>query len=308
MADSLPGDRLPLVAAALAGIEEHRQGLTANDLAEAITAEQLFLEYQPKIDCRLGEVIGVEALVRWRHPVRGIIPPDHFLGLAEECALIHQLTDWVAASAARQGAAWHAHHLPLDVAVNISAKNLQNSDLPDQLAEHCRDAGIDCSVMTLELTETGATREAVQMMDVLTRLRLEGFRLSIDDFGTGYSSLLQLQQMPFTEVKIDRSFVIGMMNDDSCKIIVQHIIGLAGKLGLKSVAEGVEEAPALASLIASGCDLAQGYYLGRPMAADKVHLFISNRSVAQKILNISAFIDVGVVDKPLSKWRPGIWE
>jgi diguanylate cyclase len=113
--------------------------------------------------------------------------------------------------------------------------------------------------------------------------------------------------MPFTEVKIDRSFVIGMMTDDSCKIIVQHIIDLAGKLGLKSVAEGVEEVSALASLIASGCDLAQGYYLSRPMAADKIPLFISNRSVAQIMANISPLIGVGAIDKPLSKWRPGIW-
>jgi EAL domain-containing protein (putative c-di-GMP-specific phosphodiesterase class I) len=246
----------------------------SRELATAIGADQLFLEYQPKLDCRLGRITGVEALVRWRHPVHGVIPPDQFIALAEGSDLIHRLTDWVVATAARQAAIWHAEQLPLHMAVNISAKDLEDLDLPDRLADHCRAAGINPAVMTLELTETGAMREAVQMMDVLTRLRIKGFNLSIDDFGTGYSSLVQLQKMPFSEIKIDRAFVMKMMQDESCAAIVDIILHLARRLRLKSVAEGVEDGSALDSLINMGCDEAQGYYLSRPLAADRIAEFV----------------------------------
>jgi EAL domain-containing protein (putative c-di-GMP-specific phosphodiesterase class I) len=130
-------------------------------------------------------------------------------------------------------------------------------------------------LVTLELTETGAMREALQMMDVLTRLRLKGFKLSIDDFGTGFSSLVQLQNMPFSEVKIDRSFVIQMMENEGCKAIVEIVIDLARKLGLQSVAEGVEDEATLHSLMTLGCNVAQGYHLSRPVAADRIPEFIS---------------------------------
>src|SRR6266481_3270230 len=155
------------------------------DLAHAIAADELFLEYQPKLDCRLGG-----------------------------------LTDRVVAAAAAQTARWHAANLSLEVAVNISARDLEDIELPDRLEQHCRAAGIDPGFMTLELTETSAMREAVQMMDVLTRLRLKGFSLSIDDFGTGYSSLVQLQRMPFSELKIDQSFVMQMPHNRGCRGIV----------------------------------------------------------------------------------------
>jgi EAL domain-containing protein (putative c-di-GMP-specific phosphodiesterase class I) len=248
----------------------------SSELAAAITGNQLFLEYQPKLDCRLRLITGVEALVRWRHPIHGVIPPDQFIALAEDSDLIHRLTDWVVAAAARQAAIWHGEQLALHVAVNISAKDLENLDLPDRLAAHCQAAGINPASMTLELTETGAMREAVQMMDVLTRLRLKGFSLSIDDFGTGYSSLVQLQKMPFSEIKIDRAFVVNMMQDESCAAIVDIVLHLARRLRLKSVAEGVEDALALESLIGMGCDEAQGYYLSRPLPADGVAAFARN--------------------------------
>ena len=249
--------------------------LLSEDLANAITADQLFLEYQLKLDCHVARMTGVEALVRWRHPVLGVIQPDQFIPLAEENELIHRLTDWVVMTAATQMAAWQVDNPALGIAVNISAKNVQDLTLPDRLHKFCRTAGIDCASITLELTETGAMREALQMMDVLTRLRLKGFMLSIDDFGTGFSSLVQLQKMPFSEVKIDRSFVIHMMNDESCMIIVEILIDLASKLGLKSVAEGVEDEAALHSLISMGCDVAQGYHLSRPLAADRIPAFIA---------------------------------
>jgi EAL domain-containing protein (putative c-di-GMP-specific phosphodiesterase class I)/CheY-like chemotaxis protein len=249
--------------------------LLSDDLADAITGHQLFLEYQLKLDCHLGRVTGVEALVRWSHPTLGILHPDQFVPLAEETDLIHGLTDWVVQAAARQVADWHVDNPALEVAVNIGAKNVEDLGLPDRLHEHCRAAGIDCTSITLELTETGAMREALQMMDVLTRLRLKGFKLSIDDFGTGFSSLVQLQKLPFSEVKIDRSFVTQMVKNEGCKAIVEIVIDLARRLGLRSVAEGVEDEAALHTLVKLGCDVAQGYYLARPVAADHIPAFIS---------------------------------
>jgi EAL domain-containing protein (putative c-di-GMP-specific phosphodiesterase class I) len=248
--------------------------LLSEDLADAIAAHQLFLEYQPKLDCRLGRVTGVEALVRWSHPTLGVLAPDRFVPLAEETDLIHRLTDWVVLTAAKQVAAWHMDNPTLEVAVNIAAKNIEDLGLPDRLHKLCRTAGAECTSITLELTETGATREAVQMMDVLTRLRLKGFRLSIDDFGTGFSSLAQLQKLPFSEVKIDRSFVTQMMENDGCKAIVEIVIDLARKLKLRSVAEGVEDEAALHALTRLGCDVAQGYYVARPVVADRIPAFI----------------------------------
>jgi EAL domain-containing protein (putative c-di-GMP-specific phosphodiesterase class I) len=256
--------------------------LLAADLDAALAADQLFLEYQPKLDCRLGRITGAEALVRWNHPTQGIIQPDQFIALAEETGLIHGVTDWVIATAAAQAASWRADHLGLEVAVavNFSASYLADLDLPDRLEQHCRTAGSEPAFLTLELTETGAMREAVQMMDVLTRLRLKGFRLSIDDFGTGYSSLVQLQRMPFSEVKVDLSFVTQMMNNTGCRVIVEIVIDLARKLGLTSVAEGVEEDAALKALIDMGCDTAQGYYISRPIAADLMPEFVANYEAA----------------------------
>ena len=242
----------------------------AGDLAEAIASDQLFLEYQPKLDLHEGRLSSVEALVRWRHPQHGLIRPDQFIGLAEETDLICRLTDWVAARAFLQVAQWSAADLPLQLAVNISARDLGDLNFPDRLVQHCRDAGIEPSRVTLELTETGAMREAIQMMDALVRLRIAGFSLSIDDFGTGYSSLVQLQKMPFSEIKVDREFVMQMTTDKDCKVIAELIIELGRRLGLKSVAEGVEDAAALEALAEAGCGSAQGYHLSRPVPADRI--------------------------------------
>src|SRR6266436_4139376 len=239
------------------------------------TLRELLAAFKPVPKTLLSTDLA-EALVRWRHPRLGIIRPDQFIALAEETDLIHRLTDWVVAEAAKQAAVWHADNLALEVAVNISAEDIEDLDLPERLDQRCRDAGIDPASMILELTETGAMREAVQMMDVLTRLRLRGFKLSIDDFGTGYSSLVQLQKIPFSELKIDRSFVMQMLDNRGCKVIVEIVIDLARKLGMNSVAEGVEAEEVLHTLIEMDCDMAQGYYLSRPLAADDVSEFVRN--------------------------------
>jgi EAL domain-containing protein (putative c-di-GMP-specific phosphodiesterase class I) len=262
--------RIELLQEMLAAYCRVPKHLLSADLAAAIETDQLFLEYQPKLDCRLGRFTGVEALVRWKHPEHGIIRPDEFIPLAEESDLIYGLTDWVVGTAARQQAAWLAEDVVLDVAVNISARDIEDLDLPERLERHCQNAGTDPSRMILELTETSAMREAVQMMDVLTRLRLKEFRLSIDDFGTGYSSLVQLQRMPFSEIKIDKSFVMYMTRNDSCRVIAKIVIDLARELGLTSVAEGVEDEAALMTLVDMGCHAAQGYHLSRPVSAQKI--------------------------------------
>jgi EAL domain-containing protein (putative c-di-GMP-specific phosphodiesterase class I) len=187
------------------------------------------------------------------------------------------VTDWVVAAAARQAAEWQAQGSPVDVAINISAMDVEDIELPERLDQHCQDAGIDPGSIVLELTETGVMREAVPMMDVLTRLRIRGFRLSIDDFGTGYSSLVQLQRMPFSEVKIDQSFVTHMLKSESCRVIVDIVIDLARKLGLKSVAEGVEDEATLMALRDMGCDVAQGCHLSPPVPASDIPAVIVSR-------------------------------
>ena len=267
----------------LAGFKRVPKLQLAADLSRAISTGQLFLEYQPKFDCRLSRVTGVEALVRWRHPLHGVIAPDQFIGLAEENGLIERLTDWVLGAAAQQGARWRSERgLALNIAVNVSAGDVENLDFPDRLARQCLKAGLDPEAVTIELTETSAMREAMLRMDVLTRLRLKGFKLSIDDFGTGYSSLVQLQKMPFSELKIDKSFVMQMSTNRGCRVIVEILVDLARKLGLSSVAEGVEDQTALDSLIEMGCDIAQGYYISRPVAADRIPDFAADSAAPQR--------------------------
>jgi EAL domain-containing protein (putative c-di-GMP-specific phosphodiesterase class I) len=248
--------------------EYSRETLHPVDIEVAVSQDQLLLEYQPKLDMRRRRITGAEALVRWQHPLRGRLAPDQFIGLAEQSGLIVKVTDWVFAEATRQTAIWRADGLALDIAINISAADIADIDLPNRLARHCAKAGIDPQFLTLELTETGAMREPVQMMDVLTRLRLKGFKLAIDDFGTGYSSLVQLKKMPFSELKIDQSFVMNMMTDRDCAVIVEIVVDLARKLGLASVAEGVEDESTLAALVKVGCDTAQGYYVSRPLGPE----------------------------------------
>jgi EAL domain-containing protein (putative c-di-GMP-specific phosphodiesterase class I) len=254
--------------------EYSRETLHPADVETAVAQDHLFLEYQPKLDMRRRRITGAEALVRWQHPVRGRIAPDQFIGLAEQSGLITEVTDWVVAKATRQAASWSADGLALNIAINISAADIADIDLPDRLMRHCANAGINPETLTLEVTETGAMREPVQMMDVLTRLRLKGFKLAIDDFGTGYSSLVQLQKMPFSELKIDQSFVMNMTTDRDCAVIVEIVIDLARKLGLASVAEGVEDEGTLAALAKMSCDTAQGYHLSRPLGAEAFLQFL----------------------------------
>lgn len=240
------------------------------ELRHAIDRKQLFLLYQPKIDLPSGRLIGVEALIRWDHPEHGVIPPDEFIPVAERSGLIKPLTLWVLESALGQCRAWHQAGLPLSVAVNLSARNLHDLELPEQVAGQLRASGVAPSRLELEITESVVMSDPSRAMDVLTRLSALGAKLSIDDFGTGYSSLGYLKRLPVHQLKIDKSFIIDLARNTGDTVIVRSTIELAHNLGLTVVAEGVETPEVRRKLIELGCDSAQGYGIGRPMAADDV--------------------------------------
>ena len=243
-------------------------GIAGEELGQAIAAGQLFLTYQPQIELPARRIGAAEALVRWRHPTRGIVPPDRFIPLAEQSGLIEPLTRWVIDTALAAAGEWRRRGSPLGIAINLSGRDMRDVDLPDRIGERCREFGLAPQSVTLELTEGAAMGDAIDAMDVLVRLRVKGFNLSVDDFGTGYSSLVRLHRMPFSELKIDRSFVGRLLDDPECGTIVDAIVGLAQRLRLRCVAEGVESAPVLDLLGRLGCDGAQGYHICRPVSAD----------------------------------------
>ena len=253
-------------------------------LRRAIADDELTLHYQPKVDCRTGEVCGVEALVRWQHPQHGMIPPDRFIPLAEQTGLIRPLTRWVLEAATRQARAWHDEGLMLSVAVNLSAHDLQDADLPRWLGEILDRWGVRGEWLKLELTESALMSDPAQAMQVLTALRDLGARIAIDDFGTGYSSLGYLKHLPAHELKIDRSFIRDMVQEERDHAIVRSTIELSHNLGLEAVAEGVEDEATLDLLGELGCDLAQGYYLSRPLPAAAVAAWCRARTPAPDTL------------------------
>lgn len=251
-------------------IGQDASALTPVRLAEGLEAGEFYLEYQPKIELETMRPVGVEALLRWRHPDMGLVPPMTFIPVAEESELIHRVTEWVLSEALRQREAWTNMQIALSVAVNLSAKNVDGDDLSALLARGAGAANLGPHQLILELTETAAMRDAERAADMLTRLRIKGVGLSIDDFGTGYSSLSQLQRLPFSEVKIDKSFVLDCTSSKENAAIVYAVIDLSHRLGLKVVAEGVETADALRLLAKAGCDAAQGYFISKPLGADKI--------------------------------------
>lgn len=257
--------------------------LTAADLDLALKNKELVLHFQPKLQLASGKLLGVEALVRWVHPVRGMIMPNDFISLAESSNLIDRLTEYVFTEAVSQASRWRAAGLPLTISINLSAKNLGRLDFPDVAQGYCAKLNVPASAVTFELTESAAMQDATRTMDVLTRLRLKGFHLSMDDFGTGYSSLMQLQRLPFSELKVDKSFVMGMDRLRDSAVIVKTIIGMAKNLELTAVAEGVESATALGQLRTLGCDFAQGFFISRSLPADNVPNCIRDRQGASGI-------------------------
>jgi EAL domain-containing protein (putative c-di-GMP-specific phosphodiesterase class I)/CheY-like chemotaxis protein len=236
-----------------------------DDLRRAIAAGELLNHYQPKVDLATGELVGVEALVRWQHPRTGLIFPDEFITLAEQNGLIDELTRTVLTATLQQARAWRDAGLDIHVAVNISMDSLAVLDFPEVVARLANDAGVAMSSVVLEVTESCFMKDIRAPLEILTRLRLKRIGLSIDDFGTGHSSLAQLRDIPFDELKLDRSFVNGSSKDLSLRAIVEGTLAIARQLGMKSVAEGVEERDDWNFLRALGCDVAQGYFIARPM-------------------------------------------
>lgn len=251
--------------------------VTPSELESAIFDNQLVLHYQPQINISSGELTGAEALVRWEHPEHGLIYPDLFIGLAEESGLIADLTAQVIRMAMDQVLKWKFANHVIPVSVNISAENITSLSLPEQLSNMLNKHELEPTMLTLEVTESALMGQLVTSLDILTRLRMKKINLSIDDFGTGYSSLSQLYRMPFTELKVDQSFVMNILSDEEAKGIVKTCIILGHELNMQVVAEGVEDLDTLEILKDMGCDIAQGYHIARPMPAESLLPWIQSR-------------------------------
>jgi diguanylate cyclase (GGDEF)-like protein len=240
------------------------------DLRTAIDRDELLLHFQPKLNLRSGEIEGFEALVRWQHPDRGLVPPDEFIPLAERTGLIHPLTRWVLEHAVAQSRGWLDQGLRMPVAVNVSARSVLDPNFPTVVAAILDDHDLPASLLDLEITETAMVADPNRAREVVTALAKLGVQLSIDDFGVGYTSLSHLKRLPVHELKIDRSFVANMNVDENDAVIVRSTVDLGRNLGLRVVAEGVESAEVSDLLLEIGCDLAQGYYFAGPMPAAEV--------------------------------------
>ncbi len=248
------------------------------ELRHALEREQLCLYYQPKVDLLSGEVVGMEALIRWQHPDLGLVSPDQFIHLAEETGLIVPIGEWVLRTACSQTKAWNeGRDRPLEVAVNLSGRQFDAGNLVDTVESALQAAGLDIGNLELEVTESAAMRDVDLGQATLHALRELGIGIAIDDFGTGYSSLSQMRRLPLTTLKIDRSFVTGVTENEDDAVIVRMIIDMARNLCLKVVAEGIETKAHAAFLEALRCDLGQGYLYARPLPAED---FL--RSVAEK--------------------------
>ena len=250
------------------------------ELRRALSREELVLHYQPKVELGSGVVIGVEALVRWQHPVHGLLPPFEFVPLAEQTGLIKPLTTYVLRTALAQLKAWHEAGHDLSVAVNVSERSLLDEDFPDEVAELLRWSGIQSNWLELEITEGTIMADPARAAEILVRLNRLGVGLSLDDFGTGYSSLSRLRELPIDEIKIDRSFVTGIEDNSRDVAIMRSTIELGHNLGCSVVAEGLETAGALERVAALGCDTAQGFHIARPLGPDALLDWLDGRVAA----------------------------
>jgi EAL domain-containing protein (putative c-di-GMP-specific phosphodiesterase class I) len=235
----------------------------------ALINNRLHMVYQPKVALEDGVLQRVEALVRWDDPVFGAVAPSRFVPLAERHGLIDPLTQWGLRTTLRQWLKWREQGRDTHIAFNISALSLQHLDFPDLVERMCRALAVPPDRLVLELTE-GATQPLVKLMDTLTRFRIKGIGLALDDFGTGFSSLMQLRQLPFTEVKIDRFFVRDMTTSNDSLLIVKATIDLAHGLGMTATAEGIETEAQAMRLRELGCDVGQGYWIAQPLEPAKL--------------------------------------
>jgi EAL domain-containing protein (putative c-di-GMP-specific phosphodiesterase class I)/CheY-like chemotaxis protein len=249
---------------------------TPADLHLAQRNAQWVLHYQPKVDLRTGALQGVEALVRWNHPVHGLLYPDRFIGLAEDCGVIDSLTEWVLGAVLVQLGQWHRDGLRIHAAVNVSMQNLQAPNFARKVGALVQQSCLSPQDLVLEVTESRVMAMPSAPLETLVRLRMQRFGLSIDDFGTGHSSLAQLRDVPFTELKIDRGFVHGARHNPLIRPMLEGSLGIARQLGLRAVAEGVENEDDWMLLRELDCAVAQGYFIGRPMAGEQLHSWLAD--------------------------------
>lgn len=239
-----------------------------SELRQAINREELMLYFQPKIDLKKLSFSGVEALIRWNHSTEGMIAPDRFIPMAEKTGLVHPLSLWVLNSAIRQAKIWYDGHKGVPIAVNLSARNLQDPSLSDHVNEFLNNWGLPSRYLEVEITESAIMADTGRAYEILFQLHERGVKISLDDFGTGYTSLGYLKQLPIDSIKIDKSFIKDMVRSGDDLVIVRAIIDLAHDLSLNVVAEGVEDKETFEKLIELGCDQAQGYFMGRPVTVE----------------------------------------
>jgi diguanylate cyclase (GGDEF)-like protein len=265
------------------------------DLVGALELGQFFLVYQPMLDLESERVVGLEALLRWRHPVSGVIPPDVFMPIVEGSGLIVAIGRWVLEQACRQGAVWRRRGYPLNISVNASARQLERPEFVEEVRAALHRCDLHAASLTIEITETVLMREPDQTARLLAELKALGVHIAVDDFGTGYSSLAYLRQFPVDSLKIDRTFITGLSLSSEAHALTHTLIQLGKALGLKTLAEGVEHHSQVRELQREGCDMAQGFLFSRPLAADAVEAFLrDSRRLA------GAFAD----EPPLLAGRP----
>ncbi|PWY57690.1 hypothetical protein DGG96_00930 [Legionella qingyii] len=258
-------------------IDKKSQIINEETIALALEKKQFFMNYQPKIELSTYKLVGVEALIRWQRPNHGLVQPDLFIPIAEKTGLIIPMTYWVIQEVFRQYAAWKRKGIQLKFAINLSANILTNIILPDELGKLMKEYKVCPEDICFEITEAAAMHWPDIVLEVLTRIRLKGFSLSIDDFGTGYSSLVELQRLPFTELKIDRSFIGDVAYNKSNMHIVGSIIGLGKNMNLTLIAEGVETKEAADKLLAMGCESIQGYLVSKPLSESEFLSWYRNK-------------------------------
>jgi diguanylate cyclase (GGDEF)-like protein len=252
----------------------HQRLSLMSDLRKALEGDELTLVYQPKVSLLRGQTYAAEALLRWHHPARGIVSPIDFIPFAEQTGYIRSITQWVLAQGISQCAAWRADGLQINVSINLSARDVMDNTLPDRVAALLQLHGCAAQWITLEITESAILDDPGHAVENLNRLSALGCKLSIDDYGTGYSSLAYLRRLPLNELKIDKSFVMGMVRDASDSVIVRSTIELAHNMGLVVVAEGVEDEATLERLRTLGCDIVQGFHLSRALDANLVQAWM----------------------------------
>ena len=253
--------------------KETRQELGSpgkDELTTAFNQNELEAYFQPQLNMADGALVGAEALVRWNHPTRGLLAPNTIIPLAKRTRMMGRLTTEILEQSFRQASIWLQSGIKTQVAINIEACDLKNLSLPEWISDRIDKYQLEPEQIALEVTESSLMQELTKSLDILTRLRMKGLKLSIDDFGTGYSSLLQLYRIPFSEMKIDRSFVMHATTDAEALAIVEMTILLGHKLGMKVVAEGIENQETWDLLSSLGCDVAQGYFIAKPMPGDQL--------------------------------------